>query len=63
MGATTGGGNGRVDQMQIFSGEDEANAGRIFQFRIDPVGTTSGNAVPRLRSPTSITLPGAGHLF
>ena len=41
-------GNGRVDQMQIFSGEDDVNGGRNFQFRIDPVGTTSGNTVPRL---------------
>jgi len=46
--AATPTGNGRLDQMQIFSGEDEANAGRIFQFRVDPVGTVGGNTVPRL---------------
>ena len=40
-GSVANGGNGRNAQMMIFSGEDEADAGRIFQFRIDPIGTIS----------------------
>src|SRR5438105_1043310 len=34
---------GTASQMQIICGESLANANRIFQFRIDPIGTTSGN--------------------
>lgn len=38
-GPTASGGNGRNSQMMIFSGENDVNAGRLFQFRIDPIGT------------------------
>ena len=38
-GTVASGGNGRVNQMMIFSGENDVNTGRIFQFRIDPIGT------------------------
>lgn len=41
LGSVANGGNGRGAQLQIISGEDEANAGRIFQFRIDPIGTAT----------------------
>ena len=41
LGTVANGGNGRSTQCQIIAGEDEANAGRLFQFRIDPIGTAS----------------------
>lgn len=41
LGSLANGGNGRGTTLQIITGEDEANAGRIFQFRIDPIGTAS----------------------
>lgn len=41
LGSVGNGGNGRGAQCQIMAGEDEANPGRIFQFRIDPIGTAS----------------------
>ena len=41
LGSVANGGNGRGTQLQIICGEDEANAGRIFQFRIDPIGTAT----------------------
>jgi len=42
-GTVANGGNGRNAQMMILAGEDESNPGRVFQFRIDPIGTVSGN--------------------
>ena len=42
-------GNGRNSTMMIMSAESSANANRIFQFRLDPVGTLGGtNTVPCL---------------
>lgn len=43
-GPTTSGGNGRGAPMQIVTGEDEANGGRIFQFRIVPIGVINNNS-------------------
>ncbi len=40
-GSVASGGNGRAAPMMIISGEDEANSGRVFQFRIDPIGILS----------------------
>lgn len=37
------GGNGRLAFMQLITGDDEANAGRGFQFRIVPIGVSAGN--------------------
>ena len=38
-GTTANGGNGRNAQCLIVSAEDEANPGRLFQFRLAPIGT------------------------
>ena len=43
-GPTASGGNGRAAPMQIVSAEDEANSGRIFQFRIVPIGVINNNS-------------------
>jgi autotransporter-associated beta strand protein len=40
-GSAANGGNGRAVQMMILTGEDEVNAGRVFQFRLEPIGTLS----------------------
>jgi len=42
-GPVANGGNGRGAPMQIVTGEDEANGGRIFQFRIVPIGVINNN--------------------
>lgn len=43
-GPVASGGNGRAAPMQIVTAEDEANAGRIFQFRIVPIGVINNNS-------------------
>jgi autotransporter-associated beta strand protein len=42
-GPVASGGNGRAAPMQIVTAEDEANAGRVFQFRIVPIGVINNN--------------------
>ena len=44
LGATTTNGNGRNAQCMILTAEGNANANRLFQFRIDPCGVGVGSA-------------------
>ena len=44
FGTAANGGNGRNATFQIVTGEDEANAGRIFQFRLAGIGTYGANS-------------------
>lgn len=41
LGTVANGGNGRNAQCQIMNAENNSNGGRIFQFRIDPIGTAN----------------------
>jgi len=41
LGTAANGGNGRNAQCQIMNAENNSNGGRIFQFRIDPIGTAN----------------------
>ncbi len=41
LGSVANGGNGRNTPLQIICCENNANANRVFQFRIDPIGVSS----------------------
>ena len=42
FGPTASGGNDRQTACQIMTGEGNANANRVFQFRITPIGSNAG---------------------